>query len=54
MCNGDCNRCSLSIDCDEGYGLYFGEDEDTDDLSLQAMSHCQNDQDVEDNNKSEC
>jgi hypothetical protein len=54
MCDGICNRCSRSSACDEDYSLYAGEDEDTDDLSLQAMSHCQNDQDVEDNNKSEC
>lgn len=53
MCDGWCFGCSRSNQCDEDAEMYPGEHEDTDELSLRAMSHCQNDQDVDVDN-SEC
>lgn len=47
MCDGNCNKCWRSDLCDQDYVSDYAEVENTDSLSAEAMSHCQNDQDVE-------
>ena len=47
MCDGICNKCWRSDICDQDYVSDYAEVENTDALSAEAMSHCQNDQDIE-------